>query len=100
LEYKYHKLVEGKSGSGELPAAETCGLDEDDMKPYETVDFRQKSKGSKLFGKLKSSLSKKVSVSQHPVPMASANTAILNHHDEGGLSSRQSRRPTFFFLIS
>jgi hypothetical protein len=54
LQYKYMKLVEsagGKDGA-ELPAAETCALDEgEDDEQYDAVEFRKKG-ARKLFGKL------------------------------------------------
>lgn len=77
LEYKYMKLVEGKGGTGELPAAETCGLDDEDeeddidsdLKQFDSVEFKQKGKMNNLFGKLKSSLGKRVSSSDSfPLP--------------------------------
>lgn len=59
------KLVESTSGKdGELPAADTCALDEgeEDEQFDAAVEFRQK--GRKLFGKFKHSAKKdKVSVS-------------------------------------
>ena len=61
------KLVEGGKGGrdGELPAAETCGLDDEDEEEedqqFDSVEFKSQSKTSKLFGKLKSSLGKRVS---------------------------------------
>jgi len=59
LEYKYMKLV-GTSGGrdGELPAAETCALDEgEDDEQFDAVKF-QESKGKRFFNKLKSMTSK------------------------------------------
>jgi hypothetical protein len=59
LEYKYMKLIESTSGKdGELPAAETCALDEgeEDEQFDAAVEFRQK--GRKLFGKFKHSTKK------------------------------------------
>lgn len=53
------KLIESTSGKdGELPAAETCALDEgeEDDQFDATVEFKQK--GRKLFGKLKHSVKK------------------------------------------
>ena len=53
LQYKYTKLVESTSGKdSELPAAETCALDEgEEDEQFDAVEFKQK--GSKLFRKLK-----------------------------------------------
>ncbi|XP_050414359.1 endosome/lysosome-associated apoptosis and autophagy regulator family member 2 isoform X2 [Patella vulgata] len=51
LEYRYMKLVETAGGrEGELPAAESCGLDDED--DDEAVHFSE-SKGVKLFQKLR-----------------------------------------------
>ncbi len=55
------KLVTSGSGKdGELPAAETCALDEEeDEDQFDSVEFKE-SKGKKLFNKFKS-MTKKVS---------------------------------------
>jgi hypothetical protein len=61
LEYKYMKLVHSGANSkdGELPAAETCALDEgEDEEQFDAVEFKE-SKGKKLFNKLKSMANKK-----------------------------------------
>ena len=51
LEYKYMKLVVSSNGDLELPAAETCALDnEDDDEQCDRVHFKQKGK---FFTKLK-----------------------------------------------
>lgn len=50
LEYKYMKLVESSSGKdGELPAAESCGLHDDDDED-ETSDRVVFAKGGKKTG--------------------------------------------------
>ncbi|XP_013411931.1 UPF0577 protein KIAA1324-like homolog isoform X2 [Lingula anatina] len=50
LEYKYMKLVEGSGQDGELPAAETCALDEGEDEVMDSVKFS----GKGFFKKLKS----------------------------------------------
>jgi len=62
LQYKYMKLVESASGKdGELPAAETCALDEgEEDEHFDAVQF--KSKGRKFLKKFKKASSKKVDV--------------------------------------
>ncbi|XP_064632414.1 endosome/lysosome-associated apoptosis and autophagy regulator family member 2-like isoform X4 [Lineus longissimus] len=52
LEYKYMKLVTASNTKdGELPAAETCALDEDEDDDQFDVKYKE-SKGKKLFNKL------------------------------------------------
>lgn len=47
------KLVANSdSKCGELPAAETCGMDEDEEDQFDAVQFKE-SKGKKLLNKLK-----------------------------------------------
>ena len=54
------KLVEGSGNDGELPAAETCALDEEeDDEQFDSVKFKE-SRGKNFFSKLKG-LAKKVS---------------------------------------
>ena len=54
LEYKYSKLIENRDGKdGELPAADSCGLDEgEDDEQFDTVAFKE-SKGKAFFKKIK-----------------------------------------------
>ena len=54
LEYKYCKLIESRDGKeGELPGADSCGLDEEeDDEHYDAVAFKE-SKGKQLFKKIK-----------------------------------------------
>ncbi|XP_074646985.1 endosome/lysosome-associated apoptosis and autophagy regulator family member 2-like [Tubulanus polymorphus] len=63
LEYKYMKLVTSgpnKDGDAELPAAETCAIDEgEDDENFDSVQFSRESKGKKLFNKLKSMAGKR-----------------------------------------
>jgi len=55
LQYKYMKLVASSSGSGQLPAAETCALDEEeDDDDDEKYDVKVR-KGARFFHKLKMS---------------------------------------------
>ena len=60
LQYKYMKLVESSAGKdGELPAAETCALDEgEEDEHFDAVEF--KSKGRKFLKKFKKPDEKKV----------------------------------------
>jgi len=60
LQYKYMKLVESASGKdGEMPAAETCALDEgEEDKHFDAVEF--KSKGRTFLKKFKKPADKKV----------------------------------------
>ena len=64
LEYKYMKLVTSSSGKeeGELPAAETCALSDDEEDQYDAVAFKEGKSGN-LFSKIKN-IGKKVG--QHP----------------------------------
>jgi len=59
LQYKYMKLVESSSGKeGEMPAAETCALDEgEEDEHFDAVEF--KSKGRKFLKNFKIPSSKK-----------------------------------------
>ena len=53
LEYKYMKLImSSNTKDGELPAAETCALSEDEEGEIDTVDFKQ-GPGKKFFHKLR-----------------------------------------------
>ena len=54
LEYKYMKLVaDANTKEGELPAAESCGLDEEDEdEQFDSVKFNE-GKGRKFFSRLK-----------------------------------------------
>ena len=60
LQYKYMKLVESANEKdGELPAAETCALDEgEEDEHFDAVEF--KSKGRKFLKKFKKPSAKKV----------------------------------------
>ncbi len=48
------KLVSNSAGTkdGELPAAETCALSDDEEEQYDAVQFKD-AKGSKFFSKFK-----------------------------------------------
>lgn len=61
LEYRYMKLVEN-SGTGEmeLPAADSCGLEEDEDEGGDSVTIKS-SKGARFFKKLTNKI-KKVSL--------------------------------------
>ena len=60
LQYKYMKLVESSSGKDqEMPAAETCALDEgEEDEHFDAVEF--KSKGRKFLKRFKKPSGKKV----------------------------------------
>jgi len=60
LQHKYMKLVESASGKdGEMPAAETCALDEgEEDEHFDAVEF--KTKGRKFLKKFKKPSGKKV----------------------------------------
>ena len=59
LEYRYMKLVGGSSDQDqELPAAETCALDEGEDEEFDSVKFQQQSKGKRLLNKIKGITSK------------------------------------------
>ena len=52
LEFKYMKLVQSSSSKEcELPAAESCGLDEDEEEHFDSVAFSDKKKG--ILGKFR-----------------------------------------------
>ena len=58
LEYRYMKLVEGSgSGESELPAADSCGLEEDEDEGGDSVTIRS-SKGARFFKKLTNKIKK------------------------------------------
>ncbi|XP_014663683.1 PREDICTED: UPF0577 protein KIAA1324-like homolog isoform X2 [Priapulus caudatus] len=61
LEYKYSRLMQGSSGKeGELPAAETCAIDDDEEEQYDSIEFSN-SQGNKLLNKLSKSFKGKES---------------------------------------
>lgn len=52
LEYKYMKLVQSSSPKdGELPAAESCAIEDDDDDHFESMTFNEKGRG--IFGKFR-----------------------------------------------
>ena len=74
LQYKYMKLIESSAGKdGELPAAETCALDEgEEDEHFDAVEF--KSKGRKFLKKFKKPDEKKVGL-QNLISRSSLSTS-------------------------
>ncbi|XP_052822355.1 endosome/lysosome-associated apoptosis and autophagy regulator family member 2 isoform X2 [Octopus bimaculoides] len=56
LEYKYMMLVESATGEKELPAAETCALDDGEEEHFDVVDFPKDSKRKSLLKTLRSKM--------------------------------------------
>lgn len=62
LEYKYMMLVESATGEKELPAAETCALDDGEEEHFDVVDFPKDSKRKSLLKTLRSKMGSRVSI--------------------------------------
>lgn len=59
LEYKYMMLVENSAGEKELPAADTCALDDGEEEHFDVVDFPKDTKRKSLLKTIRSKIGSK-----------------------------------------